>query len=70
LARKLAALTASAGGRPDDVLYVGDEMRDADAARAAGIAFRGERPGGIHGARRVAAAGAPRLGRPEDLPAL
>jgi phosphoglycolate phosphatase len=26
-------------GRPDDVLFVGDELRDADAASAAGIAF-------------------------------
>lgn len=52
-ARKLAALTASTRVRPEDVLYVGDEMRDADAARR-----RHRVPGsglGIHGARRVAA---------------
>lgn len=40
-ARKLISLAAMASVPKEDVLYVGDEMRDADAARAAGIAFRG-----------------------------
>ncbi len=39
--RKLQALLSSAGVRPNEALYVGDEIRDAEAARAAGMAFRG-----------------------------
>ncbi|CAJ0680361.1 Phosphoglycolate phosphatase [Ralstonia mannitolilytica] len=69
-ARKLAALTASTRVRPEDVLYVGDEMRDADAARAAGIAFRGVAWGYTAPDALQRHAGAPLLRRPEDLLAL
>ncbi len=40
-ARRLRALVREAGVRADEVLYVGDEIRDADAARRAHIAFQG-----------------------------
>ncbi|WP_049127005.1 HAD hydrolase-like protein, partial [Burkholderia cenocepacia] len=40
-ARRLRALVREAGVRADEVLYVGDEIRDADAARRARIAFQG-----------------------------
>ncbi|MBN3835206.1 HAD hydrolase-like protein [Burkholderia sp. Ac-20344] len=40
-ARRLRALVHEAGVRNDEVLYVGDEIRDADAARRARIAFQG-----------------------------
>ncbi len=40
-ARRLRALVREAGMQPDDVLYVGDEIRDAEAARRARIAFQG-----------------------------
>ncbi|MBY4869933.1 HAD family hydrolase [Burkholderia sp. Bp9017] len=40
-AHRLRALVREAGMQPAEVLYVGDEIRDADAARRAGIAFLG-----------------------------
>ncbi|VWB70899.1 hydrolase [Burkholderia pseudomultivorans] len=40
-ARRLRALAREAGVRPGEMLYVGDEIRDADAARRAGVAFQG-----------------------------
>ncbi len=40
-ARRLRALVREAGVRAGEVLYVGDEIRDADAARRAHIAFQG-----------------------------
>lgn len=40
-ARRLRALVREAGMPPADVLYIGDEIRDADAARRASIAFLG-----------------------------
>ncbi|MGS0893920.1 HAD hydrolase-like protein [Burkholderia stagnalis] len=40
-ARRLRALAREAGLRGDEMLYVGDEIRDADAARRARIAFQG-----------------------------
>ncbi|CAG9191366.1 Phosphoglycolate phosphatase [Burkholderia vietnamiensis] len=40
-ARRLRALVREAGVQPADVLYVGDEIRDAEAARRARIAFQG-----------------------------
>ncbi|HDR8956840.1 HAD hydrolase-like protein [Burkholderia vietnamiensis] len=40
-ARRLRALVHEAGVQPADVLYVGDEIRDAEAARRARIAFQG-----------------------------
>ncbi|ONP09924.1 HAD hydrolase-like protein [Burkholderia cenocepacia] len=40
-ARRLRALVREAGVRADEVLYVGDEIRDADAARRARIEFQG-----------------------------
>ncbi|KVN70987.1 HAD hydrolase-like protein [Burkholderia ubonensis] len=39
--RRLRALARDAGLRTTDVLYVGDEIRDADAARRANVAFQG-----------------------------
>ncbi|AYZ62633.1 HAD family hydrolase [Burkholderia multivorans] len=39
--RRLRALARDAGLRTNDVLYVGDEIRDADAARRANVAFQG-----------------------------
>ncbi|AOJ79121.1 HAD hydrolase-like protein [Burkholderia ubonensis] len=39
--RRLRALARDAGLHAADVLYVGDEIRDADAARRARIAFQG-----------------------------
>ncbi|AOK20229.1 hydrolase [Burkholderia cepacia] len=39
--RRLRALAHDAGLRTTDVLYVGDEIRDADAARRANVAFQG-----------------------------
>lgn len=38
-ARRLTALVRASGASPGDVLCVGDEIRDAQAARAAGCAF-------------------------------
>ncbi|HDR8910985.1 TPA: HAD hydrolase-like protein [Burkholderia multivorans] len=40
-ARRLRALAGEAGVRADQMLYVGDEIRDADAARRARVAFQG-----------------------------
>ncbi|WP_175777220.1 HAD hydrolase-like protein [Burkholderia anthina] len=40
-ARRLRALVREAGMPPADVLYIGDEIRDADAAHRASIAFLG-----------------------------
>ncbi|HDR9833965.1 TPA: HAD hydrolase-like protein [Burkholderia multivorans] len=40
-ARRLRALADEAGVRADQMLYVGDEIRDADAARRARVAFQG-----------------------------
>jgi phosphoglycolate phosphatase len=40
-AEKFKRVTKRAGLRPQDVISIGDEMRDLDAARAAGIAFGG-----------------------------
>ena len=54
-ARRLRALVHEAGVRSDEVLYVGDEIRDADAARRARIAFQGvaaTRAGRVAGALR------------------
>jgi phosphoglycolate phosphatase len=36
---KLRRILARSGARPEDAIYLGDELRDADAARAVGIAF-------------------------------
>lgn len=38
-ARRLRKVVRAAGVRPEEVLCVGDEIRDADAARRAGLAF-------------------------------
>lgn len=38
-ARRLRKVVRAAGVRPEEVLCVGDELRDAEAARRAGIAF-------------------------------
>ncbi|MGU7779015.1 HAD hydrolase-like protein [Burkholderia sp. PU8-34] len=40
-ARRLRTLARDAGLRSDEMLYVGDEIRDADAARRANVAFQG-----------------------------
>ncbi|AYY56829.1 HAD hydrolase-like protein [Burkholderia multivorans] len=40
-ARRLRVLAGEAGVRADQMLYVGDEIRDADAARRARVAFQG-----------------------------
>ncbi|CAN0624730.1 phosphoglycolate phosphatase [Burkholderia multivorans] len=40
-ARRLRALARDAGLRAEEVLYVGDEIRDAQAARRANVAFQG-----------------------------
>lgn len=37
--RKLRRAVARSGRRPDEALVIGDEIRDAEAARAAGLAF-------------------------------
>lgn len=39
--RRLRALAREAGLRSGEMLYVGDEIRDADAARRANVAFQG-----------------------------
>jgi phosphoglycolate phosphatase len=39
--RRLAKLLKKTGMRPEDAVFIGDEIRDAEAARAAGVAFLG-----------------------------
>ncbi|MCL9824557.1 HAD hydrolase-like protein [Ralstonia solanacearum] len=68
--RKLEALIAAAGLRPEQTLYVGDEIRDAQAAQGAGIPFRGVSWGYTAPAALQQHCGAPLLERPEDLLAL
>ena len=65
--RKLEALIASAGLRPEQALYVGDEIRDAQAAQAAGIPFRGVAWGYTAPSALQPHCDAPLLERPEDL---
>lgn len=66
-ARKLRALVSSAGVRPDEALYVGDEIRDAEAASAAGMAFRGVAWGYTAAAALQTHCATPLLVRPQDL---
>lgn len=68
--RKLKALLASAGVRPDEALYVGDEIRDAEAARSAGMAFRGVAWGYTAPQALQRHCEAPLLAHSEDLLAL
>ncbi len=65
--RRLRALVASAGLRPAQSLYVGDEIRDAQAAQAAGMPFRGVSWGYTAAAALQQHCGLPLLDRPEDL---
>ena len=73
-ARRLRALVHEAGVRSDEVLYVGDEIRDADAARRARIAFQGvalHRAGRVAGALRdTVAAASRRIARSRVMRAL
>jgi len=66
-ARKLSSLVAATGIPKEEVLYVGDEMRDADAARAAGIAFRGVAWGYTAPDALLRHTGTPLLEHPRDL---
>lgn len=66
-ARKLRALVSSAGVRPDEALYVGDEIRDAEAASAAGMAFRGVAWGYTAATALQTHCATPLLVRPQDL---
>ncbi|CAM3084935.1 HAD hydrolase-like protein [Cupriavidus taiwanensis] len=65
--RKLRALISSAGVRPDEALYVGDEIRDAQAASDAGMAFRGVAWGYTAAAALQLHCATPLLARPQDL---
>lgn len=66
-ARRLRRLLAASGQPPERVLCVGDEIRDAEAARAAGCAF-GAVSWGYTDARSLAALRPDHLfGRPEEI---
>ncbi|CAH0447170.1 Phosphoglycolate phosphatase [Ralstonia syzygii subsp. syzygii] len=64
---KLRALIASAGLQPAQSLYVGDEIRDALAAQAASMPFRGVSWSYTAAAALQLHCDTPLLDRPEDL---
>ncbi|AOJ71359.1 MULTISPECIES: HAD hydrolase-like protein [Burkholderia] len=69
-ARRLRLLARASGFARADVLYVGDEVRDAEAADNAGIAFRGVAWGYTAPQALRAHCGLPLIERPEELLAL
>ncbi|KVD78306.1 hydrolase [Burkholderia sp. ABCPW 14] len=69
-ARRLQALVRASGFARDDVLYVGDEVRDAQAADKAGIAFKGVAWGYTAPEALQAHCRLPLLDRPDALLAL
>jgi phosphoglycolate phosphatase len=68
--RKLQALAAAAGVPREALLYVGDEIRDAQAAAKAGVGFRGVAWGYTAPRTLQAHCAAPVLSTPDDLVAL
>ncbi len=69
-ARRLRALAHASGFACADVLYIGDEVRDAQAADRAGIAFRGVAWGYTAPDALQAHCRMPLIERPEELLAL